>query len=173
MSGQAKPPLALRPMLPADAPMLAEIMHESVMEMTGDDYNAEQQEAWAAVAQERETAERLVKQLTLVATLAGSPVGFISLQGTDKIDMLYVHPAAAGQGAGALMLDAIEKLAGARGAKALSVEASDNALPFFQKHGFAGQQRNSISLYGEWLANTTMKKSLVPDENKGTPHGQA
>jgi len=156
-------------MLPADAPMLAEIMHESVMEMTGDDYNAEQQEAWAAVAQERDTAEKLVKQLTLIATLGGSPVGFISLAGADRIDMLYVHPAAAGQGAGALLLNAIEKLAGARGAKALTVEASDNALPFFQKHGFSGEQRNSVSLYGEWLANTTMKKNLTQE----APHGQA
>ena len=170
MSGQAHPPLALRPMLPSDAPLLAEIMHESVLELTSDDYNAEQQEAWAAVAEERETAEKFVKQLTLVATLAGSPIGFISLAGADKVDMLYVHPAAVGQGAGAMLLDAVEKLAAARGAQALTVEASDNALPFFQKHGFTGQQRNSILLHGEWLANTTMKKALA---QKGGVHGQA
>jgi putative acetyltransferase len=160
----------MRPMLPSDAPLLAEIMHESVLELTSDDYNAEQQDAWAAVAEERETAEKFVKQLTLVATLAGSPIGFISLAGADRIDMLYVHPAAVGQGAGAMLLDAVEKLAAARGAQSLTVEASDNALPFFQKHGFAGQQRNSILLHGEWLASTTMKKALAQKEGV---HGQA
>jgi len=170
MSAQAHPTLALRPMLPSDTPLLAEIMHESVLELTGDDYNAEQQEAWAAVAEERETAEKLATQLTLVATLGGSPIGFISLAGADRVDMLYVHPAAVGQGAGAMLLDAIEKLANARGATALTVEASDNALPFFQKHGYSGQQRNSVSLNGEWLTNTTMKKALAL---KGGSHGQA
>ena len=50
MSAQAHPTLALRPMLPADAPLLAEIFRESVAELTGDDYSAEQQEAWAALA---------------------------------------------------------------------------------------------------------------------------
>ncbi len=50
MSAQANPTLALRPMLPADAPLLAEIFRESVLDLTGDDYSAEQQEAWAAQA---------------------------------------------------------------------------------------------------------------------------
>ena len=46
----------------------------------------------------------------------GSPVGFASLEGADDIDMLYVHPAAAGQGVGTMLIDALEKLAAARGA---------------------------------------------------------
>ena len=50
MSAQANPRLALRPMLPADAPLLAEIFRESVLELTGEDYSTEQQEAWAAKA---------------------------------------------------------------------------------------------------------------------------
>ena len=52
--------------------------------------------------------------------MEGSPVGFASLEGKDKIDMLYVHPAAAGQGVGAMLIDALEKLAGSRGAPKLS-----------------------------------------------------
>jgi putative acetyltransferase len=74
--------------------------------------------------------------------------------------MLYVHPAAAGQGAGAMLCDALEKLAGARGAKEVSVDASDSARGFFEKRGFKAQSRNTVSLAGEWLANTTMTKPL-------------
>ena len=75
--------------------------------------------------------------------------------------MLYVHPAASGQGAGAMLCDALEKLAAARGAKEVSVDTSDAARGFFEKRGFSAQSRNTVSLGGEWLANTTMTKPLV------------
>jgi putative acetyltransferase len=95
-----------------------------------------------------------------VGTLGGSPVGFITLEGNDRIGMLYVHPAAAGQGVGSALCDAAEKLAVARGASRLRVDASDSAGAFFQQRGFVAQQRNSVSRGGEWLANTTMEKKL-------------
>ena len=47
--------------------------------------------------------------------------------------MLYVHPSAAGQGVASMLCDALEKLAGGRGAKSLTVDASDNAQEFFHK----------------------------------------
>jgi putative acetyltransferase len=74
--------------------------------------------------------------------------------------MLHVHPTAAGQGAGAMLCDALEKLAAARGAKQLTVDASDNARGFFQKRGFSPQQRNTVTIGDEWLANTTMTKTF-------------
>jgi putative acetyltransferase len=165
MSAQAHPRLALRPYLPADAPLLVEIFREAVAELTGDDYSEAQQEAWVSLADDDAMfAAKLAGQLTLVATLEGSPVGFAALEGKDKIGMLYVHPAAAGQGAAAMLVDALEKLAGARGAQALHVDASDTAQGFFQKRGYAARQRNSVSAGGEWLANTTMQKQLAPRE---------
>ncbi len=162
MSATAHPKLAMRPFLPADVPLLAEIFRASIAELTGDDYSEAQQEAWAAAADdEKQFAAKLAKQLTLIATLNGSPVGFIALEGADKIDMLYVHPAATGQGVGAMLADAVEKIAASRGASKLSTDASDSARGFFEKRGYAARQRNTVSLRGEWLANTTMQKQLV------------
>jgi putative acetyltransferase len=159
--GQALPKPALRPFLAEDTPVLAAIFTASIEELTGDDYNEVQQEAWASVAEdEEEFAKRLASELTLIATLQNSPVGFASLRGKDHIDMLYVHPGAAGQGVASVLIDALEKLAGARGAKALTVDASDNAEGFFAKRGYVGKQRNSVTVNGEWLANTTMRKEL-------------
>src|SRR6185312_2317412 len=130
--GQALPKAGLRPFLPADVPMLAAIFVASVEELTGDDYSEAQQEAWVAVADDEESfGKKLASELTLIATLQGSPVGFASLKDNQEIDMLYVHPSAAGQGIGTLLCDALEKLAGARGVKSLSVDASDNAADFF------------------------------------------
>jgi putative acetyltransferase len=162
MMVQALPKPALRPFLAADTPMLAAIFTASVQELTGDDYSEAQQEAWAAVAEDEESfGKKLSDELTLIATMQNAPVGFAALKGIDHIEMLYVHPSVAGQGVGAMLCDALEKLAGARGAKNLSVDASDNALDFFKRRGYVAQQRNSVTVNGEWLANTTMRKTLA------------
>lgn len=161
--GQSLPKPALRPYLASDTPLLAQIFVASIQELTGDDYNEAQQEAWAAAAEDEAAfGKKLASELTLIATMQNSPVGFASLKGADHIEMLYVHPSAAGQGVGAMLVDALEKLAGARGAKTLSVDASDSALDFFKKRGYVAQQRNSVPRHGEWLANTTMQKQLAP-----------
>jgi putative acetyltransferase len=165
MMARAHPTFALRPFLTEDAPLLADIFRAAIAELTADDYSEAQQEAWAAAADDEAAfAKKLGGQLTLIATLDGSPVGFASLAGKDKIDMLYVHPAAAGQGVGAMLVDALEKLAGARGVPKLSVDASDTARGFFEKRGYVAQQRNSISVGDEWLANTTLQKQLAAKE---------
>jgi putative acetyltransferase len=160
--GQALPAPALRPMLPADVPVLAAIFVASIEELTGDDYSEAQQIAWASAADDEDKfGARLANELTLVATLQGSPVGFASLKGADHIGMLYVHPGAARHGVATTLCDALEKLAGARSATALTVEASDTAERFFAKRGYVATQRNSMTIGDEWLANTTMKKTLV------------
>lgn len=162
MMAVAHPKLALRPFLPADAALLREIFRDSIEELTSDDYTETQQEAWASAADDvGEFRNKLSGQLTLVATLEGSLVGFASLEGKDKIDMLYVHPAATGQGVGAMLIDALERLAGARGTARITVDASDSARGFFEKRGYIARQRNSISIGDEWLANTTLQKQLA------------
>jgi putative acetyltransferase len=173
MMARAHPKLGMRPFLPADAPLLAAIFRASIEELTESDYNPAQQEAWAAAADDEEAfGERLGKQLTLIATLDGSPIGFAALAGGSNIDMLYVHPAMAGQGVGTMLYDALEKLATARGAAQLTVEASDSASDFFQKRGFTAERRNTVSVGNEWLSNTTMKKKLpargaAPEQGQG------
>ena len=161
MMAQSLPKPALRPYLAADTPMLAVIFAAAVQELTGDDYSEAQQEAWASAADDEAAfGKKLAGQLTLIATLQNSPVGFASLKGADHIDMLYVHPSVAGQGVASMLCDALEKLAGSRGARKLTVDASDNASEFFRKRGYVATQRNTVTVNGEWLANTTMQKTL-------------
>lgn len=157
---QAHPKPGLRPFLPDDVPMLAAIFAASIQELTGDDYSEAQQQAWMEVAESEEFGKHLAADLTLIATLDGSPVGFASLLGADHIRMLYVHPAVSRRGIATMLVDALEKLAGGRGATALTVDASDTAQSFFAKRGYTAQQRNSVTVNDEWLANTTMKKTL-------------
>ena len=68
-----------------------------------------------------------------------------------------------------MLCEALEKLAGGRGAKSLTVDASDNAEAFFLKRGYIGKQRNTVTVNGEWLANTTMQKTLADGPKPGVP----
>ena len=172
MSAQANPKLALRPYLPADALLLAEIFRASIEELTAEDYSEAQRVVWSAAADDEAAfGARLAQELTLVATLGGSVVGFVSLKGADQLDLLYVHPAVAGQGIGAMLCDAVERLAAARGTPRLIVDASDTARGFFERRGYVAQRRNTISFGDEWLANTTMEKPLAPKAS--VPTGSA
>ena len=91
MSARANPKLALRPYLPADAPLLVEIFRASIEELTAEDYNGAQRGVWAAAADDEAAfGARLAQGLTLVATLGGSVVGFVALKGTpeDRLKVL-------------------------------------------------------------------------------------
>lgn len=148
-------------MLPDDVPVLAAIAQAGILELTEEDYDEHQREAWASgFDDEAALAARLTERLTLVATREGAPVGFVALEDNRVIDLLYVHPEVAGEGIGALLCDAAERLATARGAKALTVDASDTAIDFFQKRGYVPRQRNTVPRSGVWLGNTTMEKIL-------------
>lgn len=153
--------LSLRPFLPADAPVLAALFRASIAELTGDDYDEEQQEAWSAAADDEEAfAARLAGALTLVALRDGAPVGFAALKDNAHIELLYVSPEAAGTGVARALADALETLAKARGTRKLTVDASDTALGFFQKRGYVPQRRNMVPLADTWLGNTAMEKPL-------------
>lgn len=152
----------LRPYLASDAGALAALFRASIEELTAEDYDADQREAWASAADDEAAfAARLAGALTIVALVDGEIAGFASLEDNKLFDMLYVRPDFAGQGVGAALADAIEKLAGARGTKTLTVEASDTARDFFAARGYVAQSRNTVTIAGEWLGNTTMTKQLA------------
>ena len=161
--------ISLRPYLPADAERCAAIFRASVEGLAIEDYSAEQCAAWAARADDPEFSQRLAGGLTLMALVDGEPAGFASLKGAETIDMLYVDPDFARRGVGAALVDALVRLAAARGAKTLASEVSDTARPLFERLGFQAQRRNLIQLDDEWLANTTMTKRLAPQADAKEP----
>jgi len=154
--------IALRPYLPADAPILASIYAASIDELTVEEYTDEQRFAWMTLAEDEQTfGKRLADSLTLVALIEGDPVGFASLRDNEAIDLLYVLPSAVREGVATTLCDALEKLAGARGAKKLTVDSSDTAEPFFKQRGYVLQSRNTRIIEDEWLGYMTMMKELA------------
>jgi putative acetyltransferase len=170
MSASAFPQAALRPFLPSDGPLVAQIFRDSIEELTGEDYDEAQQAAWIASADDEDDfVQRLAQNLTLLATVAASPVGFISVKGQDHIDMLYVHPSVARTGVATLLYDAVEKIARSRGAAHLTVDASDTARDFFSKQGFFALHRQTVPCGDEWLGNTHMEKKLETQTAQEVP----
>ena len=154
-------PATLRPMLAADVPVLAAIFQASIEELTEEDYDEGQRAAWAGQADDEVAfGAKLQGCLTLVAVLQGAPVGFVALAGKDRLDMLYVYPAAARQGIATMLVGAIETLAAGRGAKQLEADASDTARPLFEALGYEPVLRQTVTVGGLWLGNTRMRKVL-------------
>jgi putative acetyltransferase len=163
--------VALRPFVLADAKRCAEIFRVSIEELAAEDYDADQREAWASRADDEAAfAARLAGALTLLAVIDGRIAGFASLKGGEEIDMLFVDPECARQGVGRALVDALTKLAQARGAKRLTTEASEVAKPLFERQGFTAQKRNLVRVGDQWLANTTMTKTLGADPAPPTRH---
>jgi putative acetyltransferase len=152
----------LRPFMPADTMALRDLFAQSIEELTADDYTEDQRLAWIARAEDAEAfADRLEGMVTLIVQVDGEYLGFASLKDNSVVDMLYVHPYATGRGIGSSLVDALERIAAARGAEKITVEASDTAQPFFVQRGYVPGQRNLIPIDDEWLSNTTMSKPLT------------
>jgi len=163
--------VALRPYLPVDARRCAEIFRSSIEELAGEDYDEEQREAWASRADDEQAfGARLAEALTLLAVIDGGIAGFASLKGGEQIDMLFVDPEFARHGVGQTLVDALTRLAQTRGAKRLSVDASDTARRLFDRQGFTAQKRNLVRIGDQWLANTTMTKTLGAEPKPPTRH---
>ncbi len=163
--------VSLRPYLPADARRCAEIFRSSIEELAAEDYDDEQREAWASRADDEQAfGARLAEALTLLAVIDGAITGFASLKGAGEIDMLFVDPEFARQGVGRTLVNALTRLAQARGAKRLTTEASDIAKPLFERQGFTAQKRNLVRMGEQWLANTTMTKTLGAEPAPPTRH---
>jgi putative acetyltransferase len=154
--------IALRPFLPSDARRCVEIFRSSIEELASEDYDEDQREAWSARADDPAAfAERLSESLTLIASLDGASVGFASLKGLADLDMLYVDPAFARRGVGTALIDALVRIAQARGVEKLSADASDSARPLFERNGFVAQRRNLVAVGDQWLGNTTMTRMFA------------
>ena len=152
---------ALRPYLPKDVPFLLRMTRGSITQLAQDDYSPGQIEAWVeSFSDEAAFAARLAAGLTLVATIDGFPAGYAMLKGKDEIDLLYVAPGLVRRGVASALVEALEKLAAARGATQLSAKASDVARPFFSARGYEAQSRNTVPLGEEWLGYTLMMKSF-------------
>jgi putative acetyltransferase len=151
----------VRPFLVGDTPALRELFAQSVDELCQEDYDEDQRIAWISRVEDAGAfAKQLGGMVTLVVMIDGDYAGFASLKDNAILEMLYVSPHYAGEGVGTSLVETMERLAKARGAKDLTVNSSETAVMFFEARGYIASSRNLVPIDDQWLSNTTLVKTL-------------
>jgi len=143
-----------------EAPDLDAVMSvflRSVRGVASRDYDAGQIAAWAQVDRDVWSRRRLDRP-TWVALIDGVIAGFIDLEGSGHIDMLFVDPACQRRGVASVLLDTVENAARVQRLAVLDTDASITARPFFEKHGFQIVRSQEVALRGQRLTNFRMEK---------------
>ena len=154
------PPI-IRDYRPADAASLTDLFYDTVHALADDLYTRDQILAWAPLPRDYAGwRTRLDRLCPFVAELAGTAVGFMSLEADGHIDLAFTHRDRQGSGIGGALYAHLESAARDLKIETLHVEASQHAKPFFLARQFSVVRRNEIHKNGQVLINWTMKKRL-------------
>lgn len=135
------------------------------------DYTAAQLCAWAPETIDRVTwAQRFDRHRVWVAEdTAGTLGGFIELADDGCVDMLYVHPAFAGQRVATALLAQAEVAARRHGINCLFTAASITARHFFQRRGFRMISAQTVHRRSLPFRNFRMAKVVVSRNENARP----
>jgi putative acetyltransferase len=144
-----------------DIPAVIDLFRASVRVVAGRDYTQEQVTAWAPDEIDPEAwARRYDTRQAWIAEIGADPGGFIELEGTQYLDMLYVHPAHQRRGVATALLAQVEAAARRAGADRLYTDASITARPFFERRGFLLVAPQRVVLRTVAFVNFRMEKRL-------------
>lgn len=145
-----------------DAAALCDIYFRSVREVGPAKYDDAQVRAWAHEMPDATAwGKRMRENGTFVAVRNGDvPVGWIELEADGHVEMLYCAPEAAGHGVAARLYAVAEALARERGLAKLTTAASRFAESFFAKHGWAVDERETVTRSGVGIQRARMSKTL-------------
>jgi N-acetylglutamate synthase-like GNAT family acetyltransferase len=123
--------------------------------------------AWAAPRRPHHYVEAIRQKDFYVVEEAGAVVGFSTLNAAvGEVEAVYVAPEAAGRGLGLQLLRVLEDRARTRGLHALHLNASLNAVPFYERAGYERQGLTKHRLTsGVEIACVLMTKELAAQTN--------
>jgi putative acetyltransferase len=126
-------------------------------------YTPEEIQAWAVPRNPSSYEESIRSKEFFVAESGGAIVGFGVLnQEIAEVEAVYVAPGAGRRGIGLKVLRKLEERASAFGLKVLRLNASLNAVPFYEKAGYVAQERSKYRLLtGVEIACVPMVKAIT------------
>jgi putative acetyltransferase len=137
------------------------LFRECVLSVCRADYSEAQLTAWASASLNKERwIHKIQDQYFIIALNKEIIVGFASLEGSDAIDLLYVHKDFQRSGVADALFSALCERAGKNGAKELRAEVSKTAKGFFERKGFNVIASQSVKRSGVELDNFQMIKVL-------------
>ena len=131
-------------------------------------YTAEEIEAWA-VPKKREDYEKLIRTKEfIVAETDGAIAGFGVLDAESAVILaVYVNPQAGRRGIGMGIVRKLEERASTLGLAVLRLNASLNAVPFYERAGYTSQETSTYRLStGVEIACVPMIKTLATKTDK-------
>jgi N-acetylglutamate synthase-like GNAT family acetyltransferase len=136
----------------------------AIRETCAGHYSREVIEIWAGRLRPEKYAEAIDRYDFFVAEEDGEVVGFGELgREAGAIQGLYVSPEVKGRGVGWKLLCALEERARAYGLKSLRLTSSLNAVPFYERAGFAAVEELKETIApGVERASVRMFKELEP-----------
>ena len=145
---------------PEDAVAICDLHKASVRSLCAGAYSPEQIEAWLAPrrADDYRKAMTVGGETMFVGHCARRIVGFASVKASMLIG-LYVDPDD-GRGAGRFLLQAAEAHARSNGTAVLTLQATLNAVPFYQRRGFSLGRPGTVLRGGLELPVVEMSKTL-------------
>jgi putative acetyltransferase len=149
----------VRRAVPRDAQALDALHKASVRALCARAYSARQIEAWLGGRGPADYCRAMIDGETMfVAERNGQIVGFASVR-ADVLRSLYADPVS-GRGAGSVLLRLAEHHVRDEGATVLSLQATLNAVTFYQRHGFLADRKATVLRGGLKLAVVDMSKRL-------------
>jgi N-acetylglutamate synthase-like GNAT family acetyltransferase len=113
----------------------------AIREIARSHYTSEEIEAWAGPRKPEHYVESIQSKEFYVAEEDGAVIGFGTLnQRQGEIEAVYVSPEVVRRGAGKALLQRLEERAQALGIKSLKMDASLNAVPFYESAGYESQK---------------------------------
>lgn len=146
-----------------DAPGIRVAHVEAIRTLCAGHYAPAEIEAWTAPRPETHYDRAIREKDFYVAEEGGEVVGFAVLNPPEsEVEAVYVSPRAARRGTGLSLMRALEERALAHGLTGLHLCASLNAVPFYERAGFARGELTAHRLPGGVeIACVRMTKGLT------------
>src|SRR5688572_9812861 len=151
-----------------DCQFIGSVHAAAVRGISTDLYTPEEIRAWAVPKKPESYEESITSKEFFVAEDKGVIVGFGVLnRESAEVEAVYVSPSAGHRGIGLELLRQLEERATALGLSLLRLNASLNAVPFYETAGYAAQERSTYRLStGVEIACVPMIKSLTRETQK-------
>ncbi|MFP5420191.1 MAG: GNAT family N-acetyltransferase [Gammaproteobacteria bacterium] len=161
MTTQPSAAFNLRAYQPQDLPALVALFQASVSQLTTQQYDTAQRQAWSPEVADIPAWQTRFAQLELLIAEDGCAIAcFIGFSLDGHIDLLYCAPSHARQGVASALYAAAEQRLRAAGVRELFTEASLVAHAFFAAQGFSVQQAQTVTRGAVILPRMLMCKTL-------------
>ena len=131
----------------ADRRAIHEIHVAAIRGLSSTHYGSDQIEVWASIPAPTGYDFEDDREPLFVAERNGSPVGFAQVDlDRQHFEKLYVRPDHARRGVASRLVERVESAARDAGLPSLTLVASLNALPFYERVGYEGVEATTKTL---------------------------